>query len=102
MEGKEVILVGLDINKSVKEIYGKVTSGGFPDKFTDKEREAYQLGAATILDILKQLLDDGIADKAMIDYEFIAVHVPELSIMEEFDSIEEIMKRKVQDTVAND
>mgnify|MGYP001078484640 CR=1 FL=1 len=101
MEEKEVILVGLDINKSVKEIFEKVTSGDFPDKFTDKEREAYQLGAATILDILKQLLDEGIADKEMIDYEFIAVHVPELSIMEEFDSIEEIMKRKAQNMVAN-
>lgn len=90
MDEKEVMLVGFDIHKLVKGLCDQFLKDS-PD-MTDYEKKAYRLGIDNVLGLLDQLLSEGIQDEGHC-YNNIAVHVPDLDVMTEFSTIEEIIKK---------
>ena len=89
MENKEVMFVGFDIHNFVKGLCNQFL-GDSPD-MTDGEKKAYRLGIANTLSLLEQTLNEMIAGDND-DYLDIAIHIPNLDIITEIASIEEIKK----------
>lgn len=89
MDDKEVMLVGFDIYQFVKTICEK-TCDKLSEDMTENEKKAYKLGNENALRILEAALSDGI-NAGSECYHNIAVHVPDLKIMTEFATIDEIL-----------
>lgn len=89
MENKEVMFVGFDIHNFAKGLCDQFL-GDSPD-MTDGEKRAYRLGITNTLSLLNQTLNEMIAGESD-DYLDIAVHIPNLNIMTEFATIEEIQE----------
>ena len=93
MESKEVMLIGFDIHNFVKGLCSQLL-GDNPD-MTDGEKKAYRLGIDNTLSLLKQTLGEMILDEND-DYLSIAIHVPNLSIVTEFTTIEEVVDKQIK------
>ena len=89
MENKEVMFVGFDIHDFVRSICNQLLNDS--SDMTDGERRAYRLGIDNTLSLLEQTLDEAVADE-YDDYHNIAVHIPNLKVMTEFKTIEEIVE----------
>lgn len=84
---KEIIFVGFDIYNFVKKMCDELLKEN-PD-MTDGEKMAYKLGIDNTLGFLKQTLSEAIRDDTDI-YHTIAVNIPNLDVMTEFTTIEEL------------
>lgn len=91
MDEREVMLVGFDIHKFVKKTCEQFLSDS-PD-MTEGEKKAYKLGIDNTLSLLEQTLNEMIEDENAA-FNNIAVHVPDLEVMTEFATIEEIVNRE--------
>lgn len=91
MDEREVMLVGFDIHKFVKKACEQFLSDS-PD-MTEGEKKAYRLGIDNTLSLLEQTLNEMIEDENAA-FNNIAVHVPDLEVMTEFATIEEILDRE--------
>lgn len=83
MENKKYILVGFDIYKFVEKICDQFLNEN--PKITNEEIKAYKLGMNSVLRLLHQTVNEFIKndiDGIYTDDEYIAVHVPNLEIME--------------------
>ena len=58
---------------------------------TDGEKKAYRLGINNTLGLLKQTLSEMIMDENS-DYCNVAIHIPNVNVITEFASIEDIVK----------
>ena len=85
---KEVMLVGFDISNFVKSLCSQFL--GDNPEMTDGEKKAYKLGINNALSLLDQTLNEFIVDEDEV-YHNIAVHVPELGVMTEYCSIDELI-----------
>lgn len=88
---KQVMLVGFDIHYLIKDICDKCLTVGTDPDMTEGEMKAYKLGVSNVLSLLNQVLSESIHQGAE-DYYNIAVHIPGKEEMEEFITIEEIVK----------
>lgn len=59
---------------------------------TEGEKKAYRLGINNVLILLNQTINEFIKDENT-DYTYVATHVPNLEIMTEFSSIDEILNK---------
>lgn len=87
----EEIFVGFDIYKFVKMLCDKLLVCS-PD-MTDGEKTAYKLGIDSVLSLLDQTLNEAVVEKDCIDNLFLAVHIPNLDIMTEFATVEEVKEK---------
>lgn len=85
---KEIMLVGFDISIFVKGLCNQLL-GESPD-MTEGEKKAYKLGINNVLSLLDQTLNDMIVDDAEF-YHNIAIHVPGLDVMTEYDTLGELI-----------
>ena len=60
---------------------------------TDGEKKAYKLGIDNALMLLDQTINEFIVDEDE-QYNNIAVHVPGLDVMTEFETIEDILNKE--------
>ncbi|MDR1550310.1 MAG: hypothetical protein LBT06_17230 [Hungatella sp.] len=93
-ENKEVMLVGVDIHKFVKGLCDQFL-GSSPD-MTDGEKMAYKLGIDNVLGLLEQTVSEAF-ESDILDYDNYLVHVPGLTVAEDFASVKDIIKRKKAD-----
>lgn len=92
MDNKDVILVGTDIYEFVKDLCNQFLKES-PD-MSEGERKAYKLGINNTLLLLNQALNKSMVGPNSVDDAdaYIAVHIPRLRMVEEFCSVEEIIK----------
>lgn len=88
MKKKEVIFVGFDIYKFVKNLSNQFSVE--ETNMTNGEKEAYKLGVDNVLGILKQTLNEVPVDDTGCSRQ-ILVHVPDLSVITEFATLEDII-----------
>ena len=93
-ENKEEIFVGFDIHAFVKKLCDEILVD-IPD-MTEGEKKAYRLGISNTLGFLDQTLNNVIVDERCIDNLFLAVHIPNLEIMTEFATIEEVKAKYME------
>lgn len=95
-ENGEVILVGVDIYEFVKGLCEQFL--GESPTMTDGEKKAYKLGINNTLSLLNQTLNEVMVESEYDNdiNKYIAVHIPELKIMEEFDSVDEILDKMME------
>lgn len=91
MDEGEVMLIGFDIHKFVKKICDQFLSDS-PD-MAEGEKRAYKLGIDNTLSLLEQTLNEMIEDENA-SFNNIVVHVPDLEVMTEFATIEEVLNRE--------
>lgn len=89
MTNKEIMLIGFDIHRFVKNMCNELLKEN--PSMTDGEKMAYRLGIDNTLGFLKQTLSEAIKDDDDY-YRTIAVHVPGLDVMTEFMTIEEVLQ----------
>lgn len=87
-DDKQVMLVGFDIHKFLKNICDQFL-GEHPD-MTEGEKKAHRLGINNVLSLLDQTLNEMTVDEDKI-YHNIVVHVPGVETMTEFLTIENIL-----------
>lgn len=94
MNEKENMLVGFDICKLLENVCNEVLKPPYADGHDDEEqwKEAYDKGIADAIDLLKQLIENALIDDTEC-CNYVIVHVPELTTMTEFASLDEIMSR---------
>ena len=83
------ILLGIDIYNFIKEFSKKNMDCG--DYMTEDEREAYEFGKSQILSLLNQVLNEFFSDDNSVAPTYI-VHVPGLTTVTDFASIDEIQE----------
>ena len=90
-ENKEEIFVGFDIHAFVKDLCGKILVDNLDNSnMTESENKAYIFGIHDTLRLLDQTLNNMVVDGHCIDNLFLAVHIPNLEIMTEFATVEEV------------
>lgn len=94
MDGKEIMLVGVDVYKFVEGLCNQFL-GESPD-MTDGEKKVYKLGIENVLGLLKQTTDE-MLDDGLVDYDQYLVHVPGLDVVTEFASVKELQNRNRAD-----
>lgn len=94
MNEKENMLVGFDICKLLENACNEVLKPPYTDRHDDEEqwREAYDKGIADAISLLKQLIEHALIDDTEC-CNYVIAHVPELTTMTEFASLDEIMSR---------
>lgn len=93
MNNKDYILVGFDIHKFVSDLCNQFLGLGVPD-MTEGEEKAYRLGVNNVLGLLNQTVNEFIKDEDTDkDATCMAVHVPNLEIMTEFRSVDEVLNK---------
>ena len=94
MSRKMKMFVGFDICKGLKEVCDKMLKPPYADGHDDEEqwREAYDKGIADTIDLLKQLIDNALIDDTNC-CSYVVAHIPNLTTMTEFDSLEAITTR---------
>lgn len=88
---KLVMLIGFDIHYLIKDICDKCLTVGTNPNMTEDEVKAYKLAVDNVLSLLEQVLNHDI-HQGSEEYHNIAVHVPNKKEMEEFLTIEDILK----------
>lgn len=91
------ILIGVDVYNFVKELSGKFL-GGNPN-MTDGEKAAYSLGKEQILGLLNQSLNEFFYEEDGVTTPTYIVHVPGLTTVTDFASIDEIQEQFGEDKV---
>ena len=89
-DDKQVMLVGFDIHKFLKNICDNALTVGTDPDMTEGEMKAYKLAVTNVLSLLDQTLNEMIQDEEQC-YSNIAVHVPGLETMTEYLTIEDIL-----------
>ena len=94
MSRKMKMFVGFDICKLLKEVCDKTLKPPYADKHDDEEqwRKAYDKGINDTMDCLKQLIEVALIDDTNC-CSYVVAHVPNLTTMTEFDSLEAITTR---------
>lgn len=88
---QQVMLVGFDIHYLIKDICDKCLTVGTDPDMTESEMKAYKLAVDNVLSLLEQVLNQDI-HQGSEEYFNIAVHIPDKKEMEEFLTIEDILK----------
>ena len=84
------MLLGFDIYNFIKEFSKKNMDCG--DSMTEDERKTYEFGKMQILSLLNQVLNEFFKDDGLVTPTYI-VHVPGLTTVTDFASIDEIQER---------
>ena len=87
---KQVMLVGFDIYKFLKNICDNALTVGTDPDMTEGEMKAYKLAVSNVLSLLHQILNETI-HAGCEEYHNIAVHVPGVEELTEFLTIEDIL-----------
>lgn len=89
-DDKQVMLVGFDIHKFLKNICDNALTVSTDPDMTEGEMKAYKLAVSNVLSLLHQTLNEMTVDEDKI-YHNIVVHVPGVETMTEFLTIEDIL-----------
>lgn len=84
----ETVLIGLDIYKYVKSLCNKFSHMGETPDMTENECKAYRSGVNVALSLLDQALNEMFVNEE----DGVIIHVPNLTIAEEFYSVDEIVE----------
>lgn len=93
MDDEEILFVGVDIYKTLKELSDKTLI--VPKEWSEEETRAYKLGVENTFSLLKYFLNQAVQDKEppySAFYNFL-VNIPGLPVVEEFGSIEELVDK---------
>lgn len=93
MNEDELIFIGVDVFKTLKEISDMVLVPS--EEWSEAEKEIYMLGKENVLNLLGQFLTNILQDEDShipIQGAYL-VNIPGLPIIEEFGSIEELIDK---------